>query len=117
MCVDPLNQQIVLTLMAPGRDSEFAEMLDEFRAAGELHVYDGDFSIAWDGYAGFYELLSRMKAGGYPDPTSFQWTHTSLRPMAGSWATFSSAIGYLPNSRKWAAMLGTKFARPAAIAE
>jgi len=68
MCADPFSQQIVLTLMSPGRDQEFAEMLDEFRAAGELHVYDGNFAIAWEGYAGFYELLSRMKAGGYPRP-------------------------------------------------
>src|ERR1700730_12575027 len=68
MCADPLTQQIVLTLMASGRDQEFAEMLDAFRAAGELHVYDGNFAIAWEGYAGFYELLSRMKAGGYPSP-------------------------------------------------
>ena len=60
--------EIVLTLMSPGRDEEFAEMLDEFRAAGEYHVYDGNFAIAWDGYAGFYELLARMKAGGYPRP-------------------------------------------------
>jgi len=54
--------------MTPGRDAEFAEMLQEFRAAGEVHVYDGNFAIAWDGYAGFYELLSRMKKGGYPRP-------------------------------------------------
>ncbi len=68
MSTGPLPQQIVLTLMTPGRDQEFAEMLDEFRAAGEFHVYDGNFAIAWDGYAGFYDLLSRMKAGGYPRP-------------------------------------------------
>ena len=43
-------------------------MLQEFRAAGELHVYDGNFAIAWEGYAGLYELLSRMKRGGYPRP-------------------------------------------------
>jgi predicted acetyltransferase len=54
--------------MAPGRDAEFAAMLDEFRAAGELHVYAGSFPIAWQGYAGFYALLSQMKRGGYPTP-------------------------------------------------
>ena len=43
-------------------------MLDEFRAAGEFHVYDGNFAIAWQGYAGFDDLLSRMKMGGYPRP-------------------------------------------------
>jgi predicted acetyltransferase len=43
-------------------------MLDEFRAAGELHVYTGNFAVAWEGYAAFYALLSRMKAGGYPRP-------------------------------------------------
>lgn len=59
---------IILTPMSPGRDAEFAEMLEEFRAAGEYHVYDGNFAIAWDGYAGFYNLLARMKAGGYPRP-------------------------------------------------
>jgi predicted acetyltransferase len=60
--------QITLTPMTPGRDEEFTEMLEEFRAAGEYHVYDGTFAIAWDGYAGFYELLSRMRNGGYPRP-------------------------------------------------
>lgn len=60
--------RVVLTPMLPGRDEEFAEMLDEFRSAGELHVYDGNFAIAWQGYAPFYELLSKMKAGGYPRP-------------------------------------------------
>jgi predicted acetyltransferase len=54
--------------MAPGRDREFAEMLDEFRAAGEMDVYSGSFAIAWQGYAGFYALLSQMKKGGFPAP-------------------------------------------------
>jgi predicted acetyltransferase len=54
--------------MTAGRGEEFAEMLEEFRAAGELHVYDGNFAIAWEGYAGLYELLARMKVGGYPRP-------------------------------------------------
>jgi predicted acetyltransferase len=60
--------RIVLVPMAPGRDAEFAEMLDEFRAAGELHVYEGSFAVAWQGYAPFYELLTKMKHGGYPRP-------------------------------------------------
>jgi len=59
---------ITLTPMAPGRDREFAEMLDEFRAAGELDVYSGIFAVAWEGYGKFYALLSRMQAGGYPTP-------------------------------------------------
>jgi predicted acetyltransferase len=54
--------------MAPGRDAEFAEMLDEFRTSGELDVYRGVFAIAWNGYAVFYESLSKMKLGGYPKP-------------------------------------------------
>jgi len=54
--------------MTPGRDEEFAEMLEEFRAADETHVYTGDQAIAWEGYSGYYELLSRMKLGGYPRP-------------------------------------------------
>lgn len=54
--------------MVPGRDHEFAEMLCEFRAAGETHVYEGSFVIAWEGYGAFYDLLSKMKAGGYPKP-------------------------------------------------
>jgi predicted acetyltransferase len=54
--------------MAPGRDAEFAEMLDEFRASGELDVYRGVFATAWKGYAPFYELISKMKLGGYPEP-------------------------------------------------
>jgi predicted acetyltransferase len=65
---DDLASRVVLTLMTPGRDREFAEMLNEFRAAGELHVYTGNFAIAWEGYAAFYALLSKMKAGGYPRP-------------------------------------------------
>jgi predicted acetyltransferase len=58
--------EIVLTLMLPGRDAEFAEMLAEYRAAGETDVYKGHQVIAWQGYAPFYDLVSRMKAGGYP---------------------------------------------------
>jgi len=54
--------------MTPGRDAEFAEMLEEFRSAGELDVYEGNFAIAWQGYGAFYDLLSKMKAGGYPAP-------------------------------------------------
>jgi predicted acetyltransferase len=59
---------IVLTPMSPGRGAEFDAMLTEYRAAGEANVYQGDFAIAWQGYAAFYELLSRMKNGGYPTP-------------------------------------------------
>lgn len=59
---------IVLTPMSADRGAEFDAMLEEFRAAGEMHVYQGDFAVAWQGYAAFYELLSRMKAGGYPTP-------------------------------------------------
>jgi predicted acetyltransferase len=59
---------VVLTPMAPGRDAEFAEMLDEFRAAGETHIYEGNFAVAWEGYGRFYDLISKMKAGGYPKP-------------------------------------------------
>lgn len=65
---DNFAANIVLTPMAPGHDAEFAEMLDEFRAAGETHVYEGDFVVAWEGYRLFYELISKMKAGGYPQP-------------------------------------------------
>jgi predicted acetyltransferase len=54
--------------MSPGRDAEFEEMLAEYRAAGELDVYRGSHSIAWKGYAAFYELATRMKSGGYPTP-------------------------------------------------
>lgn len=54
--------------MSLGRDAEFAEMLDEFRAAGELHVYKGHHAVAWRGYAQFYDLLARMKTGGDPEP-------------------------------------------------
>ncbi len=68
MSAGNLASRVVLTLMTPGRDQEFDEMLDEFRAAGELHVYTGNFAIAWEGYPAFYALLSRMKAGGYPRP-------------------------------------------------
>jgi len=60
--------EIVLTPMLPGRDAEFEEMLAEYRAAGETDVYKGHQVIAWQGYAAFYDLLSRMKTGGYPTP-------------------------------------------------
>jgi hypothetical protein len=60
--------KVVLTPMAPGRDAEFAEMLDGFRAAGETHVYEGNFAVAREGYGPFYDLISKMKAGGYPKP-------------------------------------------------
>ncbi len=62
----PRVPQVALTLMAPGRDAEFAEMLEEFRAAGEPDVYKGHQVIAWQGYGEFYALLARMKAGGHP---------------------------------------------------
>ena len=61
-------QELVLRPMAQGRDTEFDEMLEQFRAAGEVEVYRGLHAIAWQGYAPFYGLLSRMKAGGYPTP-------------------------------------------------
>ena len=54
--------------MSPGRDAEFEEMLAEFRAAGEIDVYKGHHAIAWQGYDAFYDLMSRMKSGGYPTP-------------------------------------------------
>jgi predicted acetyltransferase len=54
--------------MGLGREEEFAQMLEEFRAAGEFSVYKGDLAIAWQGYAPFYALLSQMRAGGYPRP-------------------------------------------------
>ena len=60
--------EIVLTPMLPGRDAEFEEMLAEYRVAGETDVYKGDQVIAWQGYAAFHDLLSRMKEGGYPTP-------------------------------------------------
>jgi predicted acetyltransferase len=65
---EDLASRIRLTPMTPGRDREFGEMLDEFRAAGEMDVYAGNFATAWQGYAGFYVLLSRMKKGGFPAP-------------------------------------------------
>jgi predicted acetyltransferase len=43
-------------------------MLAEFRAAGETDVYRGDQAIAWQGYSAFYDLVSRMRRGGYPSP-------------------------------------------------
>jgi predicted acetyltransferase len=60
--------RIVLVPFSPERGEEFEEMLGEFRVAGEMHVYAGDFAVAWGGYAGFYDLVSRMKHGGCPKP-------------------------------------------------
>ncbi len=68
MISDQSSPQIVLVPMVSGRDEEFAQMLEEFRAAGEFDVYKGDLAVAWKGYSAFYELLSRMKLGGYPRP-------------------------------------------------
>jgi predicted acetyltransferase len=65
---ESIVDRVVLTPMEPGRDQEFAEMLDEFRTFGETTAYKGDQAIAWQGYEPYYELLSRMKAGGYPRP-------------------------------------------------
>jgi predicted acetyltransferase len=59
---------IVLTPMSPDRGAQFDAMLAEFRDAGETGVYQGHFAVAWQGYVVFYELLLRMKAGGYPTP-------------------------------------------------
>jgi predicted acetyltransferase len=64
----PLTAGVTLVPMSPGRGEEFAQMLDEFRNAGELDVYRGDFAVAWKGYEVFYTLVSEMKAGGYPRP-------------------------------------------------
>jgi predicted acetyltransferase len=62
------SSHVVLVPMGLVRDEEFAQMLEEFRAAGELAVYKGDHVVAWKGYGPYYELLSRMKLGGYPTP-------------------------------------------------
>jgi predicted acetyltransferase len=66
--LDNFAVKVDLTAMAQARDAEFAEMLDEFRTAGEMHVYEGSFAVAWEGYGPFYDLISRMKAGGHPKP-------------------------------------------------
>lgn len=63
-----LADHVVLAPMKPGRDAEFSAMLKEFHSAGEDSVYTGLFAKAWEGYAGFYDLLRRMKHGGYPQP-------------------------------------------------
>ena len=66
MGLDNMPSRVVLVPMIPGRDEEFALMLNEYRAAEEHDVYSGDQALAWNGYAAFYDLLSKMKAGGYP---------------------------------------------------
>lgn len=65
---DDLASRITLTPMAPGREEEFAQMLEEFRAAGEHHAYTGHFAVAWQGYPRFYALITQMKSGGAPTP-------------------------------------------------
>lgn len=60
--------RIALAPIAPGRDIEFAAMLAEFRAAGEMHAYSGHQAIAWEGYSVYYALLAKMKLGGFPTP-------------------------------------------------
>ncbi len=44
--------RIVLVPFSPERGEEFEEMLDEFRVAGEMHIYAGDFAVAWGGLRG-----------------------------------------------------------------
>jgi predicted acetyltransferase len=63
-----LSDSVTLVAMSPGRGEEFGEMLEEFRVAGELDVYKGQFAVVLEGYEVFYSLLSKMKAGGYPTP-------------------------------------------------
>ena len=58
--------EIVLTPISPGRDAEFDAMLEEYRAAGEAHVYNHDLAVAWQSYSAFCEAVSRMQVGGYP---------------------------------------------------
>lgn len=62
------SMRVVLTPMSADRGAEFEEMFDEFRAAGESHAYGGHQAIAVRGYAAYYDLLCRMKNGGYPTP-------------------------------------------------
>jgi hypothetical protein len=66
--LDNFAVKVDLTAMGQARDAEFEGMLDEFRAAGEMHVYEGSFAGAWEGYGPFYDLIWKMKAGGYPKP-------------------------------------------------
>lgn len=63
-----LSERIVLKPMTASRGAEFDAMLDEFRRAGEAHVYAGLFEKAWEGYASFYAMLQCMKNGDYPMP-------------------------------------------------
>ena len=66
MIPERLSQHVHLVPIALGRDHEFALMLEEFRAAGELDAYSDDFAVAWKDYSALYELLSQMKLGGFP---------------------------------------------------
>jgi hypothetical protein len=50
--LDNFAAKVDLTAMAQARDAEFAEMLDEYRAAGEMYVYEGSFAVAWEAYGG-----------------------------------------------------------------
>jgi hypothetical protein len=97
--------QIVLTPMGPGRGAEFDAMLEEFRAAGETHVYQGDFAVAWQGYSAFYELLSRMKAGGYPTPDivpmDSYFIERGGRVLGGGVRVEDSQSGYGISRRYW----------------
>ena len=108
MTSDQPALQIVLTPMTPGRDEEFAEMLEEFRAAGEYYVYDGNFAIAWNGYAGLYDLLARMKAGGYPRPDIVPMDSISLSREDRFSASCTSAIVLTRTSSRSAATLATR---------
>jgi predicted acetyltransferase len=67
--LDNFAAKVDLTAMAQARDAEFAEMLDEFRAAGEMHVYEGSFAVAWvGGLRAFLRPDLENESGGYPKP-------------------------------------------------
>ena len=66
MIPERLSDRLHLVPIAPGRDQEFALMLDEFRAAGEPDAYSDDFAVAWEDYSALCDLLAKMKLGGFP---------------------------------------------------
>src|SRR5215472_7211699 len=64
---DNFAAKVVLTPHGSGTRCVVRRKARRVPAAGETRVYEGNFAVAWEGYRPFYDLISKMKAGGYPE--------------------------------------------------
>ena len=58
---------MLIRSLEPSHQPAFEEMLEDFRRAGEAHVFVGIFAVALDGFQPYYVLLDRMRNGNYPE--------------------------------------------------